>query len=40
LLYESEDQPVGPVPDLELEDLFRRGTITGDMLVWHEGMAD
>ncbi|HEX9047617.1 MAG TPA: DUF4339 domain-containing protein [Verrucomicrobiae bacterium] len=38
--YESDGKQCGPVSDAELEDLFRRGQVFSQTLVWREGMAD
>ncbi len=38
--YSAGDKQVGPVPDTVLAELIKAGTVTGQTLVWHEGMAD
>ena len=38
--YATNDQQVGPVSDPELDQLLASGKITGETLVWREGMAD
>ncbi len=38
--YSEDDRQVGPVPDAALEELVKAGTVTGQTLVWHEGMVD
>jgi len=38
--YVSNQQKCGPVPEAQIDDLMRAGTIHGDTLVWHEGLAD
>ena len=37
--YESNGQPIGPIPDAEFAQLATAGTIAPDTLVWREGMA-
>ncbi|HMB57800.1 MAG TPA: RDD family protein [Arenimonas sp.] len=36
---DSQQQRVGPVPAEELRSAYREGRITGDSLVWRDGMA-
>ncbi len=38
--YASEGQQHGPYPEVQLRELIARGTVTADMLVWTEGMAN
>ncbi|HEY9248207.1 MAG TPA: DUF4339 domain-containing protein, partial [Rariglobus sp.] len=36
--YSIDGQRLGPVPHAELERLIQAGTITGDALIWRQGM--
>jgi hypothetical protein len=38
--YELGGQQLGPVPESELRELYRSGKITGNTLVWREGLPD
>src|SRR5437667_12350212 len=38
--YASAGKPIGPIPEGELANLFRAGTVKADTLVWHEGMTN
>ena len=38
--YSEAGQQVGPVADGPFEELVRIGKVTGETLVWHEGMAN
>jgi uncharacterized RDD family membrane protein YckC len=38
--YVEQGKQTGPVNDEQLDEMLRSGRITGDTLVWHEGMAD
>jgi hypothetical protein len=38
--YASNNEQKGPVEQSELEQLVRQGVITGNTLVWREGMAN
>src|SRR6185295_5274568 len=38
--YADAGQQAGPIPDAELARLVSAGKITGDTLVWREGMAN
>jgi uncharacterized RDD family membrane protein YckC len=38
--YAEQGKQAGPVNDEQFDEMLRSGRITGDTLVWHEGMAD
>ncbi len=38
--YVERGQQTGPVSDDQIAEMLRAGKISGDTLVWHEGMAD
>jgi uncharacterized RDD family membrane protein YckC len=38
--YADAGESVGPVSDEQLQELVTSGKITGESLVWHEGMAE
>src|SRR2546427_485982 len=38
--YASAGQPVGPITEMEFDNLVRAGTVKADTLVWREGMAN
>ena len=38
--YVVDSQQRGPVPEDRLDELLRSGAITGDTLVWRDGLAD
>ena len=38
--FASQGQQQGPYPEVKLRKFIARGTVTADMLVWSEGMAD
>ena len=38
--YVADGQQVGPVSEQDLKALVDAGTVTGETLVWHEGMQD
>ena len=38
--YVANNQQAGPVPEAALDDLLRSGTISGETLVWHSGLAE
>jgi uncharacterized RDD family membrane protein YckC len=38
--YLEGSEQRGPIPDADLEALFRAGTVQPDTLVWREGMAE
>lgn len=38
--YAHEGRQTGPVSEADLVELSRSGTVTGDTLVWRQGMAD
>ena len=37
--YGDAGNQVGPIDDVELDRLVGAGTVRGETLVWHEGMA-
>ena len=36
----SDGQQAGPVPESEIQNMFKQGIIKPDVLVWQEGMAE
>jgi len=37
--YAQQKQPVGPLSDEQISELFRSGQLAADSLIWREGMA-